>query len=190
MTANEVLGGLAVVTGLCFYATYFYGIWRGQIRPHAYTWLVFSILNGIGFAALHLEGGGPGAWTLGVTSFASFVTFVIGLLMREKDITRSDTVALVFALLAIPVWVVTDNALWAVIIISCIDVAALYPTFRKSWHKPHEEGALSFTLSGVEYSFALAALQSYSVITVLYPATIVVVDGLLVLMLLYRRRQV
>jgi hypothetical protein len=103
-------------------------------------------------------------------------------------ITRFDTVSLVGALLAIPVWIISDNPLLAVLILTGIEALGFLPTYRKAWLHPHDESQLAFFLTILKYILALGAMQVYSFTTVLFPAALVVFSMLLIAETAWRRR--
>jgi len=72
--------------------------------------------------------------------------------------------------------------------VSAIDAVSYYPTMRKSWVNPHQEGALAFIGYTVPLAFSLIALDSFTLTTALYPATILTMNVVLVSMLVYRRK--
>ena len=187
MTEKDIIGGVAVAVGMASYILYIWQIWRRTIRPHVFTWLIWGTLMAIGFAVQYVEKAGPGSWVLGMSAVVNMVIATAAYFYGEKNIARSDWVALIVALSAIPVWQMTNNPLWAAAIISAIDAVAFWPTFRKSWSKPHEEGALSFFTAGAQFALSIFALENMTLASVLYPATIVILNAMLVSMLLARR---
>ncbi len=187
---KEILGATATVIAFCSYIPYFRNIFRGLTKPHAFSWLIWSILTGIGFAAQVYDDGGPGAWATGFTAGMCFVVFLVALKSGEKDITNSDWLCLSGAFIAIGLWAVTSNPLTSVILITLIDALGFIPTFRKSFHKPHQETALTYGLSALKFMFAIPALSNITLVTTLYPASLIVMNGLFVMMLLIRRKQI
>jgi len=188
MSEKEFMGALSVAVGVASYALYLWGVYRGNVRPHLFTWFIWGTLLSVGFAAQYAGNAGPGAWNTGVSAIITFAIAGTAYFRGEKHITRGDWIAFIIALSAIPVWRVTDNALWAVIIVSAIDAMAFYPTFRKSWDKPREEAAFSFFMGSLQFIFSIFALENVTFTTALYPAIIVIMNVMLVLMLLYRRK--
>ena len=188
MTEKEILGGLSVVMGLVCYAVYIWGIYRGSTKPHLFTWLIWSILISIAFAVQVVENAGPGSWHIGMSAMMNFFIVGVSFSRGEKNITRSDWAAFLIALLAIPVWKMTGNPLWAVVIVSMINVTACYPTFRKSWMNPWGEPALVYFVGVVPFSLSIFALERVAFTTALYPAVIVAINITMVFLLLHRRR--
>ncbi|MCC6954484.1 MAG: hypothetical protein IT290_10225 [Deltaproteobacteria bacterium] len=182
------LGVTAVVIGLASYVPYLQNIINGRARPHAFSWLVWGLLTVVSFAGQVVKGAGAGSRVTGVTAILCFVIFGFSLARGEKSITRGDCVSLSFALLAIPLWVVTNEPLLAIILVTVIDAVGFYPTVRKSWTKPWEETALTYFGSSVKFFLAILALEQYSVTTVLYPLYLVVSNLMFVALVLWRRQ--
>jgi len=90
--------------------------------------------------------------------------------------------------MAIPVWIATKDPLWAVVLVTAIDLIGYIPTFRKSWNHPRDELAASFSIGCIKHLMSIAALESYTMTTVLYSASLVVANSALVVLLLWRRR--
>lgn len=188
MDYKVILGILA--TGIAFYAyiPYFIDIFKGKTKPHSFSWLVWALLTGIAFFAQVFDNAGPGAWVTGFTAAVSVVILVLAFFKGEKNITRSDWMSLLGAGVSMLLWWITDSPLLTVILITIIDALGFYPTFRKSYHKPHEETLITYLLSGLKFVFAIIALENYSVITWLYPASLILMNGAFVVMLAIRRK--
>lgn len=92
---------IATILSLIVAAPYIVSIFKGQTKPHIYTWLIWTLTQGIAtFAVIH-GGGKFGSISLFIGSIMVFFIFLISLKYGTKDITRSDMVALIFALIAI-----------------------------------------------------------------------------------------
>lgn len=182
------MGGLAVAVGVISQLLYLWQIFHRTVKPHIFSWFIWGVLGLTGFAAQYASNAGPGSWAIGVSGSICFVIAAVGFFYGEKSITRSDWVCFIFSLSAIPAWMATSNPLWAVVIVSTIDAAAFFPTFRKSWMTPHEEGMIAFFLYGLQMVLSLLALESFTLTTALYPAVILVMNASLTLTLLCRRR--
>lgn len=187
---KAILGTIAIIIAVISYIPYYRDIFAGKTKPHAFTWLVWAILNGIAFAGQVHDKGGAGAWAVGFTTLATFSIFVIALFKGEKDIRRFDWLCLGGAVLSLIPWVITSEPLISIILITIIDVFGFLPTVRKSIRKPHQETLATYALSTLKYGLVVAALQSYTLVTVLFPLSIAILNGLFVLLLVVRRRQI
>jgi hypothetical protein len=85
-------------------------------------------------------------------------------------------------------WHFTDDPLNAVFVITAVEIFAFYPTFRKSWFKPHQELAFAYIMDALKYVVSFWAMESYSLTALLYPVFIVALQSVFIAMLLWRRR--
>src|SRR5688572_2828651 len=125
----------SLVSGIIYLAAVLYG----PIRPHIFTWVIWTLLTAITFVIQYLEGAGAGSWATGVTCVLCIVTTVSCYWKGEKNITRFDWIVFGLGLATIPLWIVTKNPTLSIILVTLIDVAAYLPTIRKAWWKPYEE---------------------------------------------------
>ena len=187
---HEFLGGLAVFIGLVEYCIYLRSIMRGEAKPHAITWGIWGIMMAIVFFAQLLEGGGAGSWLTAVSALFTIAFFSFSLTASSRQyITRTDWWMLGGALLAVVPWILTDNPLWSVILITLMDACAYGPTVRKAFYHPHTEPAISFGLASLKWLPAIFALSTISLTTALYPVFLMLANGSMTIMLLMRRKQ-
>jgi chromate transport protein ChrA len=183
------LGIVATLIALYSYIPYFKDIFAGKTKPHAFSWLVWFLLTAVGFFAQVSDKGGAGAWVTGFTAIVAFTVFILSLSRGEKNITRADWLCLIGAFFAMGLWAFTKTPIPSVILITIIDALGFAPTFRKAYSKPQEETLITFLLSAVKFVVAICALSNYSIVTVLYPASLVIMNGIFVVMLIIRRKQ-
>ena len=186
---KEALVVVGVVITFIAYIPYFRDIFDGKTKPHAFTWLIWSLLTAIAFSAQVSDGGGIGSVILGITAVISFIIFLIALKVGKKNIVKVDWIFLFGSLLALVIWFLTEDPFWSVILITIIDAVAFAPTFRKAYIDPYTETLSTFLLSAIKFIFAIAALEAYTTVTVLYPLSLVFANGLFVLLLIIRRKQ-
>jgi hypothetical protein len=190
MDFKIVLALIAIVMTVTGYFYYFKDIFAGKTKPHAFTWLVWAFLTAIAYVGQVSDNAGAGAWITLVTAIASFIICFLALKKGEKDITRSDWISLLGAGFALLLWFLTSNPLYAIILITLIDFLGFLPTIRKSISKPFEETLITYLLSGLKFVIAIAAIDHYSLITTLYPASLVFANLLFVILLIVKRKQV
>lgn len=190
MTYQETMGWLALIIGFTSYLPYFYSIYKGTARPHAFSWFVWGLLCTIAFIAQTLAGAGAGAWATGLTGFMCVLIFITALFRGEKNITRSDCISFGGAIITLCVWFLTKDPFWAIILISLTDALGYFPTYRKSWHKPYEEVTITYGMNSLKFLISLFALEQVTFTTALYPASLVFTNGLFAAMILWRRKMV
>ena len=186
---KEILGALAVLLAVVQAVPYIRDILRGKTRPHLYTYLIWSIVTAIAFFGQVVAGGGPGAWTTGVMAVLTIVVLCLCFKYGTDDITLLDGIFLIGAAVAIVPWWLTNDPLYSVVLATIIDVLAFFPTIRKTFRDPGSETLISFVLNLVRHPLSIVALTTLSVTTVIYPASLFVMNGLLVAVILLRRKR-
>jgi hypothetical protein len=189
MVEKEIYGTISTLIALISNGAYFISVVRKKTHPHVFSWTIWGVLTGITFFAQRSADAGPGAWHMAVNSAICFIVAGLAVTRGRPDIKRSDIVSFACALVALPLWYLTRQPLIAVLIVIGVEAFAYYPTFRKSWRRPHEELALTYSLDCLRCLISLLAMDSYSLTTVLYPSFIVIINIALVSLLL-RRRQI
>lgn len=188
MPSQEIIGAVAFLIGIVASVIYFISIFKGQSKPHLFTWIVWGIIATIAYLAQLHDNAGPGSWAMGLTAVSCYMVALLALKYGEKEITRSDWIALITSLSCIVPWLLTNYPLGSVILISVIDVVAFYPTFRKSWNKPDEEHLTAYYFANLKLILSLFAMTNFNVTTTLYAITIVVANSAFIAMCHFRRR--
>src|SRR5882724_2107965 len=187
MTLRDIFGLLSLTLAVVSYVPYIRSIFVANTKPHAFTWLVWGTVMAIAFVAQLSDKAGAGSWATGLSGAFCLSIGIIALFRGEKHITRGDWIAFVTTFLAIPLWVVTSDPLWSVLLVTGIDAVAYYPTFRKSYAKPDEELAFKYVLTVIRYLLSLLALEHYTVVTSVYQLVSIFMEAGIVVMLLWRR---
>jgi hypothetical protein len=189
LSRPEFFAFLGIMVSIIRYGTYIRSIFKGKTTPHVFSWLNWGIIVGIGAYAQFKLGGGPSAVVLCVVSSVCLLIAFIALFRGEKNITRTDWMAFTGALLAVPVWLATDNPVYAVLVLILIDMLSYYPTIRKSWHNPWGEPPGSYFWAGLRYFFALFAVPVFSPSNLFYPAFLMTGDWAFMLYVIWRRKR-
>lgn len=178
---------LSLIISLMAFYPYLRDIFLGKTKPHVYTWLIWTITQGTAVFALWYGGGGWGAVELTVGTFLVFIIFLFSLKRGTKNITKSDTVILFVALLSIFIWWKLNNPIFAVIMVSLIDLFGYIPSYRKCWNEPWSETLSTWALFALGNIFAIFALNEYNILTLTYLITIIIGNFILVAISLLRR---
>lgn len=179
----------AVVLATARYGTYFYTIYKGETKPHAFSWLLWGMVTGVGTLAQFDLNGGPSAYALTFVSITCLMIAVLSFFIGERDYTKSDWGALIACFMAIPLWQVTNNPLIALALIIAIDALTYWPTIRKSYHKPQTEPPISYGFAGMRYFLMLFAVPDPTWQTLMYPFFLMITDWGFAIYIVIRRWQ-
>lgn len=186
---REALSAIAIVLTFVGFWPYIRSILKGETRPHVFSWVIWSAVTLIVFFAQLAAKGGAGAWPTGVSGAITLGVAVLAFMRRgEISITRTDWFFLSLAAASLPVWFLTDNPLWAVVILTIADLLGFGPTFRKAWSRPWEEGIALYAIAVPRNMLMILALETLSLTTILFPAAVGASCAVFVGMTLARRR--
>lgn len=191
MSVQSLCTALALALTLYAFQPYLRDILRGQLRPHVFSWVIWGTTTCLAFLAQLAAGGGLGAWVLGVSGGLSMsVAFLAWRHRGDIAITRLDWGFFIGALSALPLWGLTSDPWWAVVVLTTVDLLGFGPTLRKAWDRPAQESLGFFGLFMLRNLLVIAALDTRSATTVLFPGAIAAACAGVMLMILMRRAAV
>ena len=174
---REILAWLAVIIAMYSYITYIRSIFVWKTEPHMFSWGIWALTTWIAFFAQL-------AWWGWWWSAQNWVTFVVCLFVmvlairygKRNTLTKLDWSSLVVAFAAIWLWFYTDNAFYGSLLATVADLIGYIPTISKVWKKPESEPKWYFLLMNIKHTFSLIALSSYSWTTMMYSASVVIIN--------------
>jgi len=184
----EIIGFITVVIAIVTHIPYLVQTIKGEIKPHPFTWILWTLLTLIIFFAQFSDGAGPGAWGTGIIGVICIFITIACLRYGFENIKKSDVVLFVIGLATIPLWLITNDPTLSVLIITAIDVSAFFPTFRKSYMKPYDEPVYLYISNIVRHGLSLFAIVNLTIATVTFPFVIMFVNIGLTGFLIWRRK--
>lgn len=190
-TYKSWLSAVAVVLTCIAFLPYIVSIFRGRTRPHVFSWVIWGLNTSMAFLATRHAGGGLGA---GVIGFSAGVTLFIAALayIKRADVstTPADRLFFIVALAAMPLWYWAGDPLWAVWLITVIELLGFGPTLRKTWAQPFSESMSFMVLLVVRNALIMAALDRHTTTTLLFPAGMAAACLALIAIMAWRRPRV
>lgn len=184
---KELFAVISLILGFATFVPYYIAMWHGTVKPHVYSWIPWTLTTGVGFWVSMESGGGYGAWLFALQAICCGSVLVYAIFRGDHHVTTFDRMTFAGSILALILYILTKNAIAAVILIAAVDALGFVPTFRKSFMKPWDEPTLTYALSGISFMFAIAALTIYGFETVFYAAVLVVANLTFVAFALIRR---
>lgn len=186
---KETLGLITVALSIIGHTPYIIDTYKRKTSPHIFTWMIWSIIVLLAFFGQWSQGGGAGSWSTGVTGLIVIIITVLALRNKNTEISQSDKIFFVLAILAIIPWYLTKDPTLSVIMATAIDAFAFIPTIRKTIKNPKSETFTTYALNIVRHSLSLVALANYNVATVIYPAYLLVVNSFITGIMLFPRKK-
>lgn len=188
MIYKQLLSTIAIAITFVAFIPYIRSILQGKTKPHAFSWIIWASVTFIVFLAQLADKGGVGAWPIGVSGAITLYVAILAYLKKSSHmITKTDWLFFIMAMASLPFWYFTSNPLWAVVILTTVDLLGFAPTFRKAYRFPYEEQLTFFVLITSRNLIAIIALEHYSVTTILFPAATALACIFFIQMVILRR---
>ncbi len=181
---KEILAGVAAVLAVAGNLPYLWDIVKGRVKPHPYTWLVWSLVSCIIFFGQLAKGAGVGAIPTAASEIFTLIIFLFSLKYGFRGIKKIDTFFFVCALLGVGLWVLTKDPTYSVIIAVTIDLIAFVPTLRKTWQHPTTETPILYSSNVIRHILALFSLQAYNIATTLHSIAMITSNSLMTFFIL------
>ena len=186
---RTILWILTIIIWIYAYYPYIRDILKWSTKPHLFSWIVFLIMDTIAFLIQITNNAGPWAWGTLVTGLMWLSVVILAFKHGEKNITLSDSVAFCFALICIGLYLFVEDATYSLYTVLIISGLAMYPTMRKSYHKPNEETLSNYALAWVRSAISIIATINISLLTIWLPAFVIFINTIFITMVLIRRKQ-
>jgi hypothetical protein len=187
---RDALGILSVALAVLAAVIYIAQTLRGEVRPHPLSWFLFGILSLTGFLVQRNEGARQGSWTLMAMTIICFLFVIVSVARGERSFSRSEWAFLIAGGAVFVVYLFTGQANVAAALTTLVDALGYGPTFVRGWSQPKKDSVASFALNGVKFVPSLMAMDPISFATSFYPATLMVLNAAVAIMLAMRRRAV
>lgn len=171
------------------YSRYIIDTYSGKTTPHLFSWIIFLIMATLSFLILYQNGAWPWSWAIGFSIITTTIIIIGAFRQWDKNITPTDTVSFVLALISIGLYVFSSDPTYALILIILITSFAVYPTIRKSYYKPTEETMISYVFAGIRQFLGIFAIYEFSFLTLAYPIFLVIMNTGIILLLVIRKKQ-
>ncbi len=169
---------------------YLRDILRRRTKPERASWWVWLAL---GVVALWAQASAGAMWSLAFTAAGVTTVAVIAVLSIPYGYGRfhmRNFMALLIAAIGVVISLMLKDSTAAIVVVIGVDAVGMWLTFRKAWHAPYSETLVSWVLATIGGVFGVLAAEHITFSTVGYPAYIVLVQGILVVELIYRRSRV
>ena len=189
MDYRTILGIIPVLLAAPSYWLYIRSIFVGKTVPHMYSWLIWSLLAGIGFVGQVSGDAGPGSWNTGITAVACFAIFIVAAKKGERHLYVIDKILLLVAVAAIILRVLTSSNEIAVFMATIAALVGFALTIKKAYHKPSQENPTTFFINSTRNFISLFALNSISFLTFFYPFCMMLANASILIVIITRKKE-
>jgi hypothetical protein len=125
---------------------------------------------------------------MGVTAAVCLMLCLIGFRQGERNFPWYEWAFLAAAAIVFAFYLVSRQPALSAILASIVNVLGFGPTLTKAWARPHSDSSSTFMLNGLKFVPSLLAMDSVSVATCVLPASLVVTNLAVALIIVLRRQ--
>lgn len=174
---------IACILALVGNVPYLLNVVKGRVKPHPYTWFVWTIVSCVVFFGQLAKGAGIAVIATGVSEIFTLVIFLFSLKYGFKNPPKADKYFLGFALLGLIPWFLTKDPTISVITVVLIDLVAFIPTLRKTYRLPKSETHVLYGSNVLRHSLILTTLGAYNIATVLHSISMIITNSIMVILI-------
>lgn len=176
-----------IAASLYGYASYGLATARRHIRPRTATWFIWALLSTC-VAYLQLKhGAGLGASVTIVAAIANYILAGLAWGYGHRSVHPIDSVSLLATVGVLLLWLFASDET-TLLFAAVAYVIGFAPTFERSYRKPRVEHLQPFVMNVIKYAGSLAVMTVYSFETLIYPVILVVLNGIFLCMIWWRRK--
>jgi hypothetical protein len=187
---RDALGILSVALAILAAFIYILQTLRGEVRPHPLSWFLFGILSLTGYLVQRDEGARQGSWTLLAMTIICFLFVAVSVARGERRFSRTEWAFVAAGGAVFVIYLFTKEANVAAALTTAIDALGYGPTFTRGWSFPRKDSVTGFGLNAAKFVPSLMAMDPISFATSFYPATLMVLNTAVSIMLIVRRRAI
>jgi len=192
-SVKELTGCITVALSVCGLGYYTVMALLEQTQPHVYSWLIWTVVDGVAWYNQWTYHSGPGAWsTLVMTVLSGVISCIAGYQYATRAsvqrITTTDQWCLGGAAVSILLLLAFNSGPISIMAATVTDAFAFIPTLKKIWRKPDSEIPLNYALNTLRQAIALLAIASYNFVTMIFPVSLILLNGLTVASIVVKGR--
>lgn len=142
--------------------TYIRDIYRGTAKPNLVTWFLWALAPLIAFFAQLSSGNTETAIITLAVGLGPALVVVAGLKRGYVKLSKFDLICGSASLVALVLWILTNNAQLAIALSILADALAATPTIIKSFRRPNTESPQFFLLFLASATIALLTIRSWT----------------------------
>jgi hypothetical protein len=177
---HVIVGFTAGAVQIYSIVPYVKDILKGTTRPNIVSWSLWTLLQVIGIVAQISAGA---SWSLIFIIAMTFNTSLVVVLCLKgygyKKYGLVDWICLSFAILAVVLWLATNNPIYALVFAIAADLMASIPTVVKTLKEPKSEIPIAWFLVTLAAFLGIISTTKLDIANLIYPAYFFIITGLI-----------
>ncbi len=173
---QEILGYASGILIAISVIPYVRDIFLLKTKPERMTWFIWSVLLTIAFFAQFSEGGTWSLITTGVDWLGVVIIFILSIKYGMGGTTKLDKLALVGSGIGLLIWYLTNEPLFALLIVLLIDFSAGMLTIIKTYKEPATETLSAYLICGTGRLLGVLSVGEINFSLIIFPLWICILN--------------
>ena len=179
--AQRMVGILSAALSVIAYLPYMRDILRGKTHPQRASWLIWTLLSSLAFAAQYAEGATTTLWFAGAQVTGTVTVFLMSITHgKGVFLTRPDERVVWLAIIGLVVWYFTENAAYTLALTITISLLGGSLTVIKAFVRPSSETLIKWGISVVASSLAILSVGQVDWLLLAYPLYLFTLNTMIV----------
>ena len=187
---QAILGFAALILNLVGYIPYIRDIFRKIVKPHPYTWAIWTILTIIAAFNQVKNGGGYSSLFFISTAVLVGIVFILSFRFGMGGASKIDRLCLVLAAILLIYWLTSKDTHLSTVIAVIIDGIGAVPTLIKVYHHPKSETYIQWILAGIGGLLTVFAVPRLEWILLIYPLYVFIMNAAIVSVKYFQERKI
>jgi len=182
MNTIEIISLIAGIFLIAGYIPYIYEVIKRQTIPSRASWIIWSLSTIVILFGVRATGTTEAIWVPIADAVGCTVIFLLSVPYGTGGWSRTDRISFSICIASLIVWILTANALVALLMNLAIYVSGYISTIKKSYEEPHTESFFAWSLFfiGVILNLIVVIIGTDTGFAVwLYPIVLVLTVGIL-----------
>lgn len=184
----QLFGYISAILSIIMIIPYVVDILKKTTKPERASWLIWTVLGFIAFFSQLAKGATDSLWLTAGQTIAVLIVFILAIKRGVGGLTKHDIKALIVAGIGLLLWFLTNEALYALLIVIAIDFIGVFLTTIKAYKDPKSETMSTWLLSGTSGIFGALAVGSFSFVLLLYPIYIIIANYVVVIAIILGKK--
>lgn len=168
---------------------YIKNVFNGNTKPNLVSWFIWMLAPFIGTFLALKAGAGFSALSIFMAGFGPLLVIIFSLFKKNAfwKIQSFDLICGFFSIIAIVLYIVTNNLEISIIFAVLSDLLAYIPTFIKSWKFPETETSSTYIGGVINNILSLLIIKNWIFAIYLFPLYLVLAN-LIEVYFIYRKK--
>jgi len=179
MSLSILIAVASVIALIAGIVPYIFDVLAKRARPNIVSFGGWTLLTVIGSAAQIAKGADLSVVVPIISSIGTGIVFLLAIRYGYTKFNLVDKISIPLALLAMALWLITNEPLTALILSVIADGIVAIPTLVKTYRDPTSETPFPWFMFAIGSALGIAALSNFDLHNILFPIYLICINAVI-----------